>query len=161
MLSALHCRNALHRTTFVWLWLPRSVRCWINGIAWHPRSKQRWQHSWIRWYAIMPQHGTIFFWLTMEKDSWSTSRFNIFNALQKSLRELKKFWQMCIKQTWRFPRLFFYPVTRENYGRYRASVDNPVRLGYVSFVSGDRAPLPGSLFLIKFKIIWKICNIDT
>ena len=35
---------------------------------------------------------------------------------------------MCIKQTWRFPRLFFYPVTRENYGRYRASVDNPVRL---------------------------------
>lgn len=35
---------------------------------------------------------------------------------------------MCIKQTWRFPRLFFYSATRENYGRYRVSVDNPVRL---------------------------------
>ncbi len=48
---------------------------------------------------------------------------------------------------------------KENYGRYRASIDNPVRLGYVSFVSGDRAPLPSSLFLIKLKIIFEKCVI--
>lgn len=54
--------------------------------------------------------------------------------------------------------------TSEKYGKYCYAIaynilsnaedaDESVNDTYVSFVSGARAPLPGSLFLIKFKII--------